>query len=226
MSKKSDATRKRIIASAEVLFYSQGVNQTSQQDIANLANVNRGLIHYHFGTKQEIALLISRRFTTEFNRTMEKLFFRDEEDVVFRSIAQGRILFSTLFSNKNYERFFLEEVHGRIIVQREEDTPVYRDFCRECAYLGLNFSPEEMLVYSMAISSVEHRLFAAKTTKISSLSADEIITMYNRIHLSILGYTPDAQQKLIDRAISISRKIKFVNNGNFDVKPEYFIYTH
>ncbi|MBQ2896423.1 MAG: helix-turn-helix transcriptional regulator, partial [Oscillospiraceae bacterium] len=63
MTKKRDSTMKRIIASAEVLFYSQGVNQTTQQDIANLADVNRGLIHYHFGSKQAIALHISRRFT-------------------------------------------------------------------------------------------------------------------------------------------------------------------
>jgi len=225
MTKKRDSTMKRIIASAEVLFYSQGVNQTTQQDIANLADVNRGLIHYHFGSKQAIALHISRRFTRELNRITAELFFKDEEDIVFRSIAQGRILFNTLFSNRNFERFFMEEMHGRILSESEEDSPVYRDFCRECAYLGLDLSPEEMLLYSAAISSVEHKLFAAKTTGMSTLSAEEIVTIYNRIHLSILGYSPEAQQQLIDRAIALSRRIRFVNNGNFDVKPEYFTYT-
>ena len=105
-----------------------------------------------------------------------------------------------------------------------EDYPVYRDFCDECAYLGLTYSEEEKALYSIAIASVEHKLFAAKTTGLSSLPIDEIISIYNRIHLGILGLDREAQEALIARSIAFSSHITFVNNGNFDVKPAFFLY--
>lgn len=225
MTKKSDITQNKIISSAEILFYSQGIRQTTQQELANLAGVNRGLIHHYFGTKQAIALLISRRFTNAFYAAVNELYFKDEPDVIFKSITQGRILFNTLFSNRNFERFFMEEVHGRIMVENVEESPVYRDLCKECAYLGLNYSEEEMRLYSIAITSVEHKLFGAKINNASTISTEGIINIYNRIHLGILGFDKAAQEALIERAIAFSKKIVFVNNGNFDVRPEYFLFT-
>ena len=225
MTKKSDITQNKIISSAEILFYSQRIRQTTQQELANLAGVNRGLIHHYFGTKQAIALLISRRFTNAFYAAVNELYFKDEPDVIFKSITQGRILFNTLFSNRNFERFFMEEVHGRIMVENVEESPVYRDLCKECAYLGLNYSEEEMRLYSIAITSVEHKLFGAKINNASTISTEGIINIYNRIHLGILGFDKAAQEALIERAIAFSKKIVFVNNGNFDVRPEYFLFT-
>ena len=225
MGKKSDTTQQKIIASAEILFYSKGVVQTTQQELANLAGVNRGLIHYYFGTKENLALLISRRFTGSFYKIVTDLFLKDINDVIFKSIVQGRILFRTIFSNKNLERFLLEEVHGRILTERVEDYPVYRDFKDECSYLNLTYSEEEMRLYSIAISSVEHQLFAAKISGMSSLPPEEIISIYNRIHLGILGIEKATQEDLIKKAIAYSQKITFSNNGNFEVLPEHFHYT-
>ena len=75
MTKKSDSTQQKIISSAEILFYSKGVSQTTQQELANLAGVNRGLIHYYFGSKEHLALQISRRFTSSFYTAVNELFF-------------------------------------------------------------------------------------------------------------------------------------------------------
>ena len=112
-----------------------------------------------------------------------------------------------------------------IMVENVEESPVYRDLCKECAYLGLNYSEEEMRLYSIAITSVEHKLFGAKINNASTISTEGIINIYNRIHLGILGFDKAAQEALIERAIAFSKKIVFVNNGNFDVRPEYFIFT-
>lgn len=220
--KKSDITQQKIISSAEILFYSQGMQQTTQQEIANLAGVNRGLIHHYFGSKQAIALLISRRFTGLINTTVNKLYFQNEPDMVYRSITQGRILFQIIFNNRNLERFLHEEVYGRIAASRETDTPVYRDFCQECAYLGLNFSADKMQLYSMAISGIEQKLLAVRTNRTLPVSVDDILEVYNRIHLSILGYGKAEQDELLARVVSFSKRVSFVNNGNFEVKPEYF----
>lgn len=59
---KGDATRARILDAAEVLFSRRGYDGTSLRDIAGLAEVRLGLVHYHFGVKAQIlAATIDRR---------------------------------------------------------------------------------------------------------------------------------------------------------------------
>ena len=47
-------TREQIIAAADDLFYRQGFEHTSFQDIADAVGISRGNFYYHFKTKDEI----------------------------------------------------------------------------------------------------------------------------------------------------------------------------
>lgn len=51
---KGEATRQRILDAAEVLFSQRGYDGTSLRDIAALAEVRMGLVHYHLGVKAQI----------------------------------------------------------------------------------------------------------------------------------------------------------------------------
>ncbi len=51
---EAQETRERILDAAERLFHSQGVSQTSLQDIAAAAEVTRGAIYWHFKDKVEV----------------------------------------------------------------------------------------------------------------------------------------------------------------------------
>lgn len=48
------ATRDRIVAAADDLFYRQGFEQTSFADVAHAVKISRGNFYYHFRTKDEI----------------------------------------------------------------------------------------------------------------------------------------------------------------------------
>jgi len=50
----ADATREKILGAALQCFSRQGFDASSTRQIEDLAGVNRGLIAYHFGTKQEL----------------------------------------------------------------------------------------------------------------------------------------------------------------------------
>lgn len=47
-------TRAKILKSADALFGERGFDVTTTRDIAERADVNRALVHYHFGTKDEL----------------------------------------------------------------------------------------------------------------------------------------------------------------------------
>ena len=72
--KKSDATRKRLLARALVLFQKKGVEQTTMRDIAKAAGLSLGAAYYYFPSKD--ALVFS--FYEDNQREMEELAARAE----------------------------------------------------------------------------------------------------------------------------------------------------
>ena len=52
--RKKEETRKRIIAAAMDLFNKQGVDQTTVEQIAAEADINKGTIYNHFSAKEDI----------------------------------------------------------------------------------------------------------------------------------------------------------------------------
>jgi len=71
------ATRHRLIDAAELLFQSQGVSQTSLQQIAEQAGATRGAIYWHFKDKADL-----------FNAMMERVTLPMESAVRFDSATE------------------------------------------------------------------------------------------------------------------------------------------
>lgn len=59
--RKSDLTRAAIVTAAEALFAAKGYEATSVRDIAAAAEVNAGLIHTYFGSKQRLFEIVVAR---------------------------------------------------------------------------------------------------------------------------------------------------------------------
>jgi AcrR family transcriptional regulator len=71
-------TRDVILDAAERLFAASGLNGTSMREIATAANVAQALIHYHFGTKENLYREMFTRRSSEINdersHRLEELF--------------------------------------------------------------------------------------------------------------------------------------------------------
>ncbi len=50
----ADQTKSKILTAADTLFGELGFDATTTRDIAQRSGVNKALIHYHFGTKDEL----------------------------------------------------------------------------------------------------------------------------------------------------------------------------
>lgn len=223
MTQKSEATQQRLLESAKRLFFEQGLIQTLQQEIADHAGVNRGLIHHYFGSKEEIARIIFERFDTSFFATLNARFFADEPDAVFVSIVQGRIILNFLLTHQQMKRFYMEIILENVVTDYSVQS-VMNDFRKECDYLGLKFSREEIRLYSMILASVECKMMSTRINEEFTLPIEEIISIYNRIHLRILGLSEIQIEHILQRAIEVSRCITFHNRGYFEVTPEQFVY--
>jgi len=69
---KEDAlvTREKILDAAEDVFYDKGFSASTLQDIANVADVTRGAIYWHFNDKNDLFNAICERVLTPFERAL------------------------------------------------------------------------------------------------------------------------------------------------------------
>ena len=56
MSEAGDATRLALLDTAEELLITKGVAGITTRKVADRAGVNQALVHYHFGTIEELLL--------------------------------------------------------------------------------------------------------------------------------------------------------------------------
>jgi len=64
---KSLFTRKKILASAELLFSQKGYDSTTMQDIMNESELSKGAIYHHFSSKEEILKAMISTAQTQIN---------------------------------------------------------------------------------------------------------------------------------------------------------------
>lgn len=68
--KKDFSTEDKILKAAEEVFQQKGFDGARMQEIADQANINKGLLHYYFKTKDKLFEAI---FKKSFNQLMSKL---------------------------------------------------------------------------------------------------------------------------------------------------------
>lgn len=61
-------TRERLLDAAERCFAEQGYQATSLRELTRAAGVNLAAVHYHFGSKEDLALAVFRRRLGPVNR--------------------------------------------------------------------------------------------------------------------------------------------------------------
>jgi len=77
MSEAGDATRKALLDAAEELLISKGVAGITTRKVANRAGVNQALVHYHFGTIEELLLAALERVSVQVKQRSEEIYRTD-----------------------------------------------------------------------------------------------------------------------------------------------------
>ena len=70
--RKGDARREQILRTAEALFYAQGYEQTSVQDILDAIGISKGGFYHHFESKLDLLDAICQQRAEESARAAQK----------------------------------------------------------------------------------------------------------------------------------------------------------
>lgn len=105
MYKTGTETKNQIIQSASKFFYEKGVQKTTFTDIEKDCGINKGLIHYYFGSKDGLIMEIYFN-AVEQNNMLAAQLVQDETETVL-NILGTRIHYYRAFYDKKYRNFAL-----------------------------------------------------------------------------------------------------------------------
>jgi AcrR family transcriptional regulator len=78
MSEAGDATRMALLDAAEELLISKGVVGITTRKVADRAGVNQALVHYHFGTVEQLLLAVLERVSVKVKERSEQIYARED----------------------------------------------------------------------------------------------------------------------------------------------------
>ena len=74
MSEAGDATRMALLDATEELLISEGVVGITTRKVADRAGVNQALVHYHFGTIEQLLLAVLERVSVKVKERSEQIY--------------------------------------------------------------------------------------------------------------------------------------------------------
>ncbi len=110
MGKKSDITRAKLIETARDLFLEKGFEGLKMQELADRAEMNKGLLHYYFKTKEIL-------FQAIFKEAMQNLFGGVVKELVSNHAIEVKMhtvvdmYFDKLKANPGLPLFVLSEIN-------------------------------------------------------------------------------------------------------------------
>ncbi|MFN3604329.1 MAG: TetR/AcrR family transcriptional regulator [Leptonema sp. (in: bacteria)] len=143
----SESIERIILASIDCVS-KYGYEGASTEKIANLANVSKSLIHYHFKTKEDLLIKSLNYFANEISEEI-KLKIRDYRPSVKTTVIAAKELYNSLIANKKRAFFFIE-MYSTAIHNKKFKRKLQK-------YHQLEENLIEEVIYQ-CLHSVEHKL--------------------------------------------------------------------
>lgn len=153
--------------------------------ICEAANINRGLLPYHFKSKSAIAEIIYNEFWDLFDSLIDEEFHRSS--FILKTFYENIFLFRCLCSNDKFLRFYMEmksnESFGSYALEKQE-----KFIKRILKITDKHISQNEIITLSCMFLGVENGLVYNVYMKKISEDADEIAKKDLQFVFSMLDY--------------------------------------
>ncbi len=128
MPRKTD-TREKILSTATELFGQHGLHAVSTGQIASTAAVNKALIFYHFGTKEQLFEAVFRERIAEMERRMTRLIAESEPGFPFIE-AFIRTQSDFVEEHQDFFRLLIRELLKNDSADEKSMSPAAKDLAR------------------------------------------------------------------------------------------------
>ena len=196
-------TKEKILSVCKKLFYEYGFEGTSYKMICDMANINRGLLPYHFKSKSAIAQIIYNEFWDLYDSLIENEF--SGYSIVFKTSIQEVLLFRCLCSNEKFLRFYMEmksnSCFGAYSLDKQE-----KFIKRILDITHKEISQDEIVTLSCMFLGVENGLVYNVYSKKINEDEDNISKKDLQFVFSMLDYPLDIINEAYQEAVLMADK--------------------
>lgn len=212
------ATKARILQVCKELFYAYGLEDTTYKMICDKAEINRGLLPYHFRSKYNIARTIYDSFLQQFEGWMDQIY-RDV-DYVERFAASCLVLYRFIYSNRNFMRFYCDLKTCRDLKPyiTEIQTKTIRKIVSACA---IEISDEEIRTLSCMYCGVESELITNSYNGFITEDVEAIAVKDLLFVLSMLKFDSVEIKHIVHSAAELSQPCNITMVNGFAVEFRY-----
>ncbi len=200
-------TKEKIIEVSKSLFYEKGYNDTSFNEICAKAEVNSGLISYHFkGGKCEIAKKIYKELMIYFQGKTLELFPGESNEVkMVMSLGMHQKIF---YKDPKYRKFSAEfSTEGLSALSFDDYTKtiplVYDRMSKEIDDIRVQF-------YFAVIAGMDTKAETFIAQNIEHLPFEKTMFMLNELYLWYLDRTE--REQIINKSLSLLESLDISNN--------------
>lgn len=210
-----DHTKNKIFEVSRHLFYTQGYEETTYDDISKAANINRALIPYHFKNKKNLALLVYKRLINDYfsicDQALENTQISEEGRTAFYMFGYYRLLKKPNFSK------FLVQFHSDIDYNERMVTSKKRLFDIFIAK-NPNVSDTDFELLSQMDFGIEKELIRISYYQ-EDADIDQLSSVEFRLILSFLGYAKEQVESIIAEAqyYLTHHKIVLLDKFHFEI---------
>lgn len=202
--RKGKETHDAILLAAKELFFCKGYTATYNNDIAALAKVNVGLIHYYYRTKGHIALEVYIELLSSQLQMVTDFFC--EEDVIVQDAIAIRLLWNMMEKTPELLRF-MHEINAERIPLLMSDSAVGWEYTR-----GLNEVLEQQnndllrLLCRCSIAA-EMELINLYAEPSCQFTARELAELDEQLTLQMASVPTGTIQYVLNRSYECAKKL-------------------
>lgn len=193
--------KKLVLDTCKKLFYRNGYESTTYEDICEAADIPPGTITYHFGGKRDIAVEIENEYERENKTYIEKLC-GDRYNLTQMMVIENFHMWKRIFEDEHIRRFLLDMSANRIITPQAIDTLTYFYRC-VMEDQGIEIPDKELeLIVSTQIGMSDGIIHAIAESE-HSYTYDEVARFGIRFFMRQLGMDDERIEELIEEGKAI-----------------------
>ena len=197
-------TRDKILETCKFLFFKYGVEDTTYKMICESANVNRGLIPYHFKTKYNIAQTIYEELLSEYEDWINKIFPLAKFELCVQFCCSSMLLYRLICSNEKFMKFYYDIKNAREL--NPASFKIQQHIIQNLMeYYDIKLSPSEITTLTCMFTSIETGLINGVYNKTITEGPDLIVKKDMNFVLSSLEFDQEKVHNYFDSAMALTK---------------------
>ncbi|AOY77841.1 TetR/AcrR family transcriptional regulator [Clostridium formicaceticum] len=219
--RKGMDTKHKILFVSKKLFVENGYIDTSCKRICEEADVNLGLIHYHYKSKKNIASIIYTYFLIEVKdfvkRIMSEKFHNYE--LKYATAVENWIFINLLLSDERYKRFYYELCKENFLI--DENTKIIEFFYKlHVNTYNLNITTNEVKLIRVANAALTMGLVAKYVENYFDMTLDQLCEYKIRNMYRFMKLKEDQIDDIVNVSYDTYKKINVKLTDYFKLTEE------